>query len=520
MREIDRLTTERYGVPSLQLMENAGTRVVESMSRRYPDLPQKKTLVLCGKGNNGGDGFVVARLLRQRACSAGVILFAEREQVKGDAAVNLRRWEECGGTTECIRSEEEWAAHSSQLQACDIVVDALLGTGLQGPVTGLLARVIADVNHLRSGRGVVAVDIPSGLSSDSSTLAEPFLRVELTVTFTAPKMCHALPPACNHIGTLEVVPIGTPSELLNSEVGGKTVLVEPDDFAALPLRRRRDAHKGDFGHVLIVAGSRGKTGAAILAAQGALRAGAGLVTVATPVSVLPIVAAGQPEMMTEALPETDAQTISMEAMDYGRFEEICQGKTVLGAGPGLSTHVDTQEFIRALVAHCELPLILDADGLNAFAGRAADLKNRKTASLAITPHPGELARLLNCPVAKVQDDRLAAAQETASLCHALVVLKGQRTVVASPSGQVFINSTGNSGMASGGTGDVLLGILAGLTAQFGVGDWARVLSLGTYLHGLAGDLAAEKLGEHSMLASDQLSFLPQAFQILLAPRHE
>jgi NAD(P)H-hydrate epimerase len=516
MREIDRLTTERCGIPSLTLMENAGTRVVESLARRYEKLCGRSFLILCGKGSNGGDGFAVARLLRQAGSEVRVLLFAAREQVKGDAAVNLQRWEACGGTTTCVTADSEWAVHREKLGQHEIIVDAMLGTGLQGPVTGLLAQVIADVNRRREGKGVIAVDVPSGLSSDSGACREPFLRVEHTVTFTAPKLCHVLPPACDVVGSLETAHIGTPVELLQGAEGGKTILLDAGEFSGLELRRRRGAHKGDFGHVLLMAGSRGKTGAAILAAQGALRAGAGLVTVATPASVLSVVAAGLPEMMTEPLAETDAATISPEALDYGRLEKILADKSVVGMGPGLSLHPETQEFVRSVVAECALPMILDADALNAFAGRAADLCARKAADLAITPHPGEMARLLRVTAADVQADRLAAARRAAETCNAFVVLKGQKTIVASPDGHAFINPTGNPGMATGGTGDVLLGVLAGLTAQLGVADWARALSLGVYLHGLAGDMASQQYGEHSMLATDLVGQLPAAFRKLMA----
>jgi hydroxyethylthiazole kinase-like uncharacterized protein yjeF len=526
MRDVDRLTTERYGVPSLQLMENAGTRVVEFLEAEFGNLAGRSVAILCGKGNNGGDGLVVARLLRERGCHPRVYLFAAPESVRGDAAVNLKKWSgergEGRGEIKIVALAADWDAVKGEVASAEIIVDALLGTGLTGPVEGFLRGVISDLNEVGSRQRlvascpkIVAVDIPSGVASDSGALAGPAIRAQATVTFTAPKLGLVLPPACEHAGKLVVRGIGSPVALLD-EAESKTYLLGPEEFRTLPLARPPGGHKGDYGHAFIVAGSRGKSGAAVLAAWGALRAGAGLVTVATPEKVQPVVAAGLPEMMTEALAGTDADTIAVRSLDFGRFFEILRGKSVLALGPGLSTHPETQQFVHRVVAECALPVILDADGLNAFAGRAAELSQRHSAALAVTPHPGEMARLLGCTTAEVQAQRLEVAQRAAREWNAHVVLKGYRTVVTAPDGRAFINPTGNPGMASGGTGDVLTGILAGLTAQFGVADWARVLSLGVYLHGLAGDFAAAEVGEHSLVASDLVRMLPRAFLHLRA----
>lgn len=512
MREIDRRASEEFGVPTLQLMENAGNRVAEFLRERLPELVRKKIVVLCGKGNNGGDGMVVARILREQGCAPHVILCGDPEGVKGDAAENLRRWRETGGELRVIRGEEDWHGVRRLLESADIVVDALLGTGLSGPAEGLFCTIIEDVNRLCRPADVVAVDIPSGLPSDRADSTGPAIRARFTVALAAPKIGEVLPPNCDLAGELAVADIGIPPALAEGDVALKIHWSEPGEFRALPLARGRSSHKGTFGHALIVAGSRGKTGAAVLAGAGALRAGAGLVTVATPQSVLPVVAAGLPEIMTYPLPETDAQTISMGAFDYGGFTKVCEGKSVVAMGPGLSTEPDTQQFVHAAIRACKLPVILDADGLNAFAQRAGDLRLRKTAFLAITPHPGEMARLLGGRIEDVQAHRLETALETAKLSDAFVILKGQATIVAAPDGSAFVNSTGNPGMASGGTGDVLTGMLAGLTAQFGTADWLRVLSLGVYLHGLAGDLAAGELGEHGMIATDLVRHMPGAFR--------
>lgn len=512
MREIDRRTSQEFGVPSLQLMENAGTRVAEFLRDRIPDLARKRMVILCGKGNNGGDGMVVARVLRQQGCAPIVLLCSAPEAMKGDAAANLRRWRELNGELRVIAGEDDWHGSRRLLESAEVVVDALLGTGLNGPAEGLLRTVIDDVNQLCRRAIVVAVDIPSGLPSDLANSCGPAIRATYTVALAAPKFGELLPPNSDFAGELAVADIGIPAPLIAGDAQLRTHWIEPGEFRSLPLGRERSAHKGTFGHALLAAGSLGKTGAAVLAATGALRAGAGLVTVATPRSVLPLVAAGLPEMMTHPLPETDAQTISMESFHYGGFAALWEGKSVLAIGPGLSTHVETQQFIRATVRDCPLPIILDADGLNAFPGRLSELRDRKSAFLALTPHPGEMARLAGCSAAEVQLRRMETAQKAATVANAIVILKGQGTILAAPDGTTFINPTGNPGMAKGGTGDVLTGILAGLTAQFGTVDWPRVLSLGVYLHGLAGDLAAAELGQHGMLASDLIRHIPAAFQ--------
>ncbi len=512
MREADRLTTERFGIPSLQLMENAGGRVVEFLQAQFPDLPKRSVVVLCGKGNNGGDGLVVARLLKQQGGRPMVFLFATPEALRDDAAVNLKRWQEVSGELRVIASATDWEKAKGALAAADIVLDALLGTGLSGPVEGLLGTAIEDVNRLPRTAQVVAVDTPSGLPSDPAEVGGPVVRADYTVTFTAPKVGQLVSPDCHCVGKLLVRSIGTPPQLLKDNPQLKLHWLEPREFRSLPLRRRADAHKGDYGHALIVAGSRGKSGAAVLAARGALRVGAGLVTAATPNDVLPVVASGAPEMMTAPLVATEAGSIGIRNLDYGRFAELVRGKSVLALGPGVSTHPETQQFVRAVLADCPLPVVLDADGLNAFAGRADELSKRKSTTLALTPHPGEMARLLGCTTQEVQGQRLEAALRAAARWNAYVVLKGFHTILATPDGRAFINSTGNPGMATGGTGDVLTGMLAGLTGQFGTDHWERVLGLGVYLHGLAGDLAATRLGEAPMIASDLVAAIPQAFE--------
>ena len=515
MREADRLTTERYGIPSLELMENAGTAIAEVLRDKFPHINSRRTVVLCGKGNNGGDGLVVARVLQGFGAAPQVFLFADPGSVQGDAAENLKKWQRGMGELRVVTSEAEWESARATLLEADLVVDALLGTGLRGPVEGLLASVINDVNaacaQSRGKKIVAAVDMPSGLASDAEDFGGAVINADFTVTLTAPKLGQLVLPHSPCCGELIVRQIGTPPELLESDPHLKTSWIEPSEFRTLPMRRAADSNKGTYGHALIVAGSLGKSGAAILAARGALRSGAGLVTVATPQEAQPVVAGGLPEMMTVPLASTDPGTASLRNLDYGKFAEIVRGKTVLAVGPGLSMQNETQEFIRQIVSKTELPIILDADGLNAYDGTADFLNERQSSTIALTPHPGEMGRLLGITAKDVQARRLDVALEAAGRWRAHVILKGFHTILATPSGHAYINTTGNAGMATGGTGDVLTGVLAGLTAQFGVEDWDRVLSLGVYLHGLAGDIAASRVGQAPLIASDLIEALPEAY---------
>jgi NAD(P)H-hydrate epimerase len=520
MREADRLTTAEYGIPSLQLMENAGASVASYLLRSYPDLARRKILILCGKGNNGGDGFVVARRLHESGASPTVILFAEPSAVRGDAREILRLLQQQKIDLRVVTSDSQWQAARELLNNCDIVVDGLLGTGISSAVEGLLATVIRDVNAAAghpSKRGalrrrqVISIDMPSGLAAGMESFDGPVVSADATITFTAPKLGQMLSARADQVGKLIVSQIGTPPAMLDEDTRLRIHWIEPSEFAGLPMKRSADANKGRFGHALIIAGSLGKSGAAALAGHAALRAGAGLVTVATPSSVLGTVAASAPELMTAPLQSTDAGTASVANLDYGKFEELLKGKSVLAAGPGLSTHTETQQYVRAILMQTEMPVILDADGLNAYAGRADELSARRPALLAITPHPGEMARLLGISIAEVQSRRLDVAVESAARWRAYVVLKGFHTILATPDGRAFINTTGNPGMATGGTGDVLTGMLAGLTAAFGTEQWERVLALGIYLHGLAGDLAAAKVGEAPLIASDLIAALPGAY---------
>ena len=511
MREVDRLTTQRHGVPSLALMENAGTSVAGFMRQRFAHLERRRTIILCGKGNNGGDGFVVARKLQEMGGNPAVYLFADPDEMRGDAAVNRKRWVESGGELHLAIRANEFASVKIAIGDAAIIVDALLGTGTRGPVEGLLREAIQVVNSRRREQAVVAVDIPSGASADTGEVASAAVEADYTVTFTAPKIGMLYGKTNECCGQLLVRDIGSRWELIEEIGKGNVRWSEPREFPEFAIPRKPQGHKGDYGHALIVAGSVGKSGTAVLASWAALRAGAGLVTAATPEPILSIVAAHTPEVMTEPLRATETGSISLRNIDHGYFDSLLEGKKVLAIGPGLSTHRETQEFVRAVVRNRTVPIVLDADGLNAFAGQASELKNSH-GMLAMTPHPGEMARLLGSTTVDVQARRMELAMKAAADWNCCVILKGHQTTTALPNGSVWVNSTGNPGMGTGGTGDVLTGMLAGLTAQYGIDTWGRVLSFGVYLHGLAGDLAYADNGEAPLMAGDVIRYIPRAYK--------
>ncbi|MGH9685250.1 MAG: NAD(P)H-hydrate dehydratase [Candidatus Acidiferrales bacterium] len=512
MREVDRLTTERYGIPSLTLMENAGKSVVEFIQQRFPNILRRRIVVLCGKGNNGGDGLVVARHLLDAGAKPAVYLLAAPDELRRDGATTLQRWQNSSGELHVVHDSSQWTASKIAFGSSDVIVDALLGTGVRGPVEGLLQQVINDVNRRPAGSSVVAVDIPSGISADAGASLGDAIRADYTVAFTAPKPGLISAAGSAFAGRLCVMHIGSPRELVEKVGQGNVRWLEAREFEDFALARQPASNKGDYGHALIVAGSVGKSGAAVLASWAALRAGAGLVTVATPAPVQPLIAPHTPEIMSVPLAATDAGTVSARCLKDHQFDDLFERKNALAIGPGLSTHAETQEFVRTVVGmRSRIRIILDADGLNAFAGRTAELKDPKSA-IAMTPHPGEMARLLGSSVDEVQAHRFETARKAAADWNAHVILKGHQTVIAAPDGRVWINSTGNPGMATGGTGDVLAGMLAGLTAQFVEYDWPSVLCFGVYLHGLAGDIAAAEVGEVPLTASDLIRAIPRAYQ--------
>ena len=510
MREADRRTIDDIGIPSVVLMENAGRQAVAAMEAAFDDLVLSRVGVLCGRGNNGGDGFVVARTLIQRGIETAVFLLGSVAEVRGDARTNLEILGRIGLTVVEITNAQEWELHFTEISECDLLVDAMLGTGFNGQLGGLLETVVADVNGLPIP--VVAIDLPTGLSADSHEVPGEAIEATMTVTLAAPKLPLVLPPADTHGGDLVIADIGIPHPIVDDIDGPHIELLTRDRMRELVPARAAESHKGDFGRVLVVAGSLGKTGAAHLAALGAVRSGAGLVTIATPRSCVPIVAAMAPEYMTEPLEETASGTIDFAALD--RLLDI--KADVIAVGPGMGQDPSTAAFVLGLVERAGVPLVLDADALNAFAGDPERLMGRDGVDVIVTPHPGEMARLLNVSIEAVQNDRLRFASEFAASHRVHVVLKGHRTIIACPENRTFINLTGNAGMATGGTGDLLTGMIAAWFAQ--LLDAEAACSLAVYLHGTAGDLAEADEGDVALTASDVAAHLGDAVLELTARR--
>ena len=507
MREADRRTIDERGVASIELMERAGREVVAAIDAYLPNrLDGGPVTVLCGRGNNGGDGWVVARLLRTRGLPdvAGVLIGCA-EDVAGDAREMLERARSAGVPIAEVTGETVWDGSAERLASSALVVDALVGTGLNRPLGGALARVVADVNA--SGRPVVSIDVPSGLMEQAPRVEAatdgdgaagagnraPAIRAALTVALAVPKLGLLLHP--DETGRLEVADIGIPADVVEALSGPRIDLLTGSKLRSCVPRRRADAHKGMFGRVVIVAGSRGKTGAAQLAGLGALRAGAGLVTVATPASCHGVVAS-VPEYMTHPLPERDG-AISRK----GRAALLSGRWDVIAAGPGLGTGKGVAKLVQALIdRESAAPLVLDADALNVCAEAPKRLRGRPGSPLVITPHTGEMARLARTTSEAVERDRMGIASAFAQEHELTVVLKGARTVIAAPDGGLRVNATGNPGMATGGSGDVLTGAIAGWIGQ--MNSVAEAVALAVHVHGLAGDLAARDLGQTGLIAGD------------------
>ena len=489
MREVDRRTSE-LGVPGLVLMENAGQRVVEVLAHAYAPLRDQRIIVMCGKGNNGGDGLVVARQLYTRfhPRALHVVLAGDPGEMEGDAAANYRMLEAVG----CPVSFEP----TPEMETATLIVDALLGTGIHGAAKGRALELIRAINDRFPLADVVSVDLPSGLDSDSGVPPGETVHASHTVTFTAPKLCHVLSPACELSGRLHVAAIGSPRELYEQDAAIYLSLSGPGLFAHLFRPRARDSNKGLYGHALVIGGSRGKSGAAAMAGIGALRAGAGLVTVASTEAALGSIAAHAPEIMTELL-----------AFDEPARARILERKNVVAIGPGLGQDPQTVQFVRGMVEQTPLPMVVDADGLNALAGHPTRYRWPRI----FTPHPGEMSRLNGRTIAEIQTDRIGTARAFATERDVYLVLKGNRSVVAAPDGRVWINPTGSPAMATGGTGDVLTGLIAGLVAQF-PDQIDTALLAAVYLHGRCGELGAAKLGEKSLIATDLFEYLPEAMR--------
>lgn len=500
MRRLDRRAIDTLGIPGSTLMENAGRGAADEIVRLLPRGGRGlRVAVVCGKGGNGGDGFVVARRLKQRGARVAVWLAARPDEVGGDAAAKLAALRRAGLRPVTVEDERSL---TQALGDADVVVDALLGTGARGAPGGVIAGAIAAINA--SGRRVVSLDIPSGLPADGGPPEGEAVHADVTTTFAALKRGLVTGAGLDWAGRVVVVDIGIPA----AEVGRgiTTFVLEAADVARHLPRRSPSAHKGTYGKLLIVAGSVGKTGAAALAARAAMRAGAGLVTVATPASQQPIVAMLVLEAMTEPVPETAARSISSKARET--LDRLAEARDAVAAGPGLGLDDDTQALARELARSLRRPLVLDADALTALAGHL-DVLRGAPKPRCLTPHAGELARMLGRSIADVERDRIETARAFATAHGVYLVLKGAGTVIAEPGGAVYVNPTGNPGMASGGTGDVLTGIIGAFLAR-GL-EPGTAVKTGVYLHGRAGDVAAGRVGEEALIASDVIAALPDAF---------
>ena len=520
MNEVDRLTSEQFHLPSLLLMENAGLGLYHVLREYFSDLENMQIAIVCGKGNNGGDGMVLARQLTQRNQSPLVYLLSQAGNLSGDAQINLDAHLKLGAKVIEVTNEQEWQKIIPDLTGCDIIVDALLGTGISKPLQGLYSRAVATINSTDSF--VLCVDIPSGMFSDSLTADVKTIQADATVTFTAPKIAHILNDNQEAIGDLHIISIGTPSALLNNPNYYLNLISQEQVLSYLPSRKA-NAHKGNLGHVALVAGSRGMPGAAILSGTSALRTGSGLVTVYTAKDIQDVVSGSQPELMTMGLASIDG---AISTSDYDYLLDQMKNKAAVGIGPGLSRSEETENLVRQLVRQSPIPTIIDADALNAFEGNIDLLNNTYNQPLILTPHPGEFSRITGKSVKEILADRITLSREFAQKRNVWLVLKGFRTLLAQPDGQIFVCPLGNPGMATAGVGDVLTGVLTAMvglfTAQKMVDEIhiSQAVVLGVYLHSLAGDLAEMELGPESLIASDVISHLSQAYQALLTENSE
>ena len=504
MQSIDRRAIDEFGVPGIELMEHAGASCAEHIDAVYGMEQVLKAVVVAGKGNNGGDGHVIARVLQEKGWEVEVLLLALPAEISGDALTNLDRL--APGVVFPCPTIEELVRQAWRLSEATVIVDAIFGTGLKNAVTDLQAAAIDLVN--RAGRPILAVDIPSGVHAGTGEILGCAIQAERTVTFAVPKLGHMLAPGADCCGRLLVVDIGIPAEVIDAAPGVE--MIDLGAVAPLLQPRPRSAHKGTFGHCLLVAGSIGKSGAAALAANSTVRSGAGLVTAAVPASINAIMEIKTTEAMTVPIPDQESGYLP-----EGAFAQLCDlaaDRDVVVIGPGLSLQPTTAALVQALVRKLDKPLVIDADGLNALAQAPDILKSTPSSTIILTPHPGEMARLVGISVTEVEADRIGLAARFAAESGTYLVLKGARTVIAAPDGRLAINTSGNPGMASGGMGDVLSGVLAALLAQ-GFDPW-NACCLGVFAHGLAGDRVADDKGEMGMSAGDLQEQLPLTFKFI------
>jgi len=500
MQQMDKKTIQSFGLPGRLLMENAGRGATEIFLKTFGAVGSKNIGIMAGRGNNGGDGFVMARCLAQKGLNVSVFLLSKRSLLTGDAAENFKLLAPLAIPVQEIPDKAAFSRRKTALRRVDIWIDAILGTGLNSEVKGYFKAVIDSINRL--GKPVLAVDIPSGLNADTAQPCGTCIRAHTTATFGFAKLGHLLYPGAEYTGKLEVVDIGIPPHVA-AEVGPLQALLTREYVRGCLQSRSPDTHKGHTGHLLVLAGSPGKTGAAAMTAMSAMRAGAGLVTSGIPKSLNPVLETQVLEAMTYPLPETPTGEFAASAL--GEIKSLLTGKKCLAIGPGIGTAHETRALILKIINNCRIPMVIDADGLNCLADDTNRLLKCK-GPVVLTPHPGEMARLMRTTAGGVQADRIKNAREFARQNKVHVVLKGARTVIAHPDGRVFVNPTGNPGMASGGMGDVLTGVIAGLIAQ---GYSPEVSThVGTYLHGAAADALLEKHGPFGFIASDVMHNLP------------
>lgn len=513
MSEIDRISSQDYNLPQRVLMENAGFQVFRTLLEYFPGkLERQRIGILCGKGNNGGDGLVVARLLSQEGLTPSVFLLATNDKFKGNVKENLDSYRKLGGSVQELTNAKE--LEISNWNQYDILIDAILGTGLTRPLSEFYAQVVKRINHCPAF--CLSVDIPTGMQADSMSPPSLCVCADATVTFTAPKIAHVLNSDQNSLGELRVVPIGSPHHLLNSNNLWLSTIEESQVTACLP-RRPIDSHKGDFGHISIVGGSREKSGAARLVGWSALQTGAGLVTVLVPDTVQAIVAEPHAELMTIGLPTDPEGELSSKSLDA--LQSSLEGKDCLVIGPGLGTKKTTRELIKNLVDKASIPIVLDADGINAFQSQPELLQREKNRPLILTPHPREFARITDLEISEIRSDRCNIAREFAIEYQLWLVLKDFRTLIASPDGKVQVCPLGNPGMATAGSGDVLAGIIGALMGIYQAQNLQspenvnEAIMTAVYLHSASGDLAAQ-ITEHSVTASGIIDQLPKIFRHL------
>ncbi len=506
-RELDRISQEKYGIPSYSLMTRAGEAVADALVERFPD-GVTDVLVVAGKGNNGGDGFVAARRLIQDGFAVRAVLLGRASDLKGDAARAHAEFRACGG--KLIEASAESNLEAAMSRQPSAVIDAIFGTGLNAEVKDGPRRAIEIVNSFAVP--TVAVDIASGVNSDTGAVMGVAIRASLTVTFGFAKFGHVSYPGAGQTGELLIVDIGFAPRAIE-EIAPRGRFLERSDLQHLIRPRTENSHKGMYGHPLVIAGSRGKSGAVLLASRGALRTGAGLVTAAMPESIQPIVAAGQAELMTESIADRDGHFDGAHAPDA--LKMLLDGKNALIVGPGIGVSDDTKRLIEWLISDAcepERPMLIDADGLNALAAIGCENLKRARGSVVLTPHPGEASRLLGVKTTAINDDRVSAARTLAERTGATVLIKGARSVIASPDGDIYVNSTGNPGMSTPGMGDALSGIVGAM-----LGQHMRpldALALGVFLHGYAADRVAARMGRIGYIAGDLIDELPAALEAL------